>query len=134
MDLQKRIEGSTTRQAKAIFPDTTNHYDTLFGGTALKWMDEVSFITATRFTRQKVVTVSSSKVDFKKPIPSGTICELVAKVKMVGNSSLVVGVEIFVEDMYKDSRELAVYGEFTFVAIDDLKRPINIEANLKKLD
>jgi acyl-CoA hydrolase len=33
-------------------------------------MDEVAFITATRFTR-KDVTVSSDKIDFTKPIPAG---------------------------------------------------------------
>ncbi len=130
MDLSRRIESSTTKVSKAIFPNSTNHYDTLFGGTALKWMDEVSFITATRFTRQKVVTVSSSKVDFKKPIPGGTIAELIGKVKMIGKSSLVVGVDIYLEDMYNDSRELAVHGEFTFVAIDDDRKPISIETNL----
>jgi acyl-CoA hydrolase len=37
-------------------------------------MDEVAFITATRFTR-KDVTVSSDKIDFTKPIPAGTIIE-----------------------------------------------------------
>lgn len=130
MNLEKRIQDSTTRLTKAIFPDVTNHYDTLFGGTALKWMDEVSFICATRFTRQKVVTVSSSKVDFKKPIPSGTIVELIGKVKMIGKTSVVIGVDIFLEDMYKDNRHSAVYGEFTFVAIDDDRKPINIESNL----
>jgi acyl-CoA hydrolase len=51
-------------------------------------MDEVAFITASRFSRQKMVTVSSDKVDFKKPIPSGTFAELVGKVTMVGSSSL----------------------------------------------
>ncbi|OIQ19673.1 MAG: acyl-CoA thioesterase [Bacteriovorax sp. MedPE-SWde] len=130
MDLSRRIENSTTKVSKAIFPNTTNHYDTLFGGTALKWMDEVSFITATRFTRQKVVTVSSSRVDFKKSIPAGTIAELVGKVKMVGKSSIVVGVEIYLEDMYSDDRQLAVHGDFTFVAIGDDKKPISIENHL----
>jgi acyl-CoA hydrolase len=36
-------------------------------------MDEVAFITATRFTRKRCVTVSSDKIDFTKPIPAGTI-------------------------------------------------------------
>jgi acyl-CoA hydrolase len=55
--LQDRIDMSVTRTVKAIFPNTTNHYDTLFGGTALMWMDELAFITATRFSRQRMVTV-----------------------------------------------------------------------------
>ncbi|MFB0925416.1 MAG: acyl-CoA thioesterase [Vicingaceae bacterium] len=123
MERQKEaIRKSETHVVKCVFPNTTNHYDTLFGGTALLWMDEVAFITASRFSRQKMVTVSSDKVDFKKPIPSGTFAELVGKVTMVGSSSLKVKVEIFVEQMYKDHRELAVVGEFTMVAINDNKQ------------
>jgi acyl-CoA hydrolase len=82
--LTKRIEQSVTHTVKAIFPNTTNHYDTLFGGTALAWMDEVAFITATRFSRQRMVTVSSDRIDFNKPVPAGTIAELVGRVKSVG--------------------------------------------------
>jgi acyl-CoA hydrolase len=123
MERQKEaIRKSETHVVKCVFPNTTNHYDTLFGGTALLWMDEVAFITASRFSRQKMVTVSSDKVDFKKPIPSGTFAELVGKVTMVGSSSLKVKVEIFVEQMDKDHRELAVVGEFTMVAINDNKQ------------
>ncbi len=55
--LNNRIEKSVTHTVKAIFPNTTNHYDTLFGGTALMWMDEIAFITATRFSRQRMVKV-----------------------------------------------------------------------------
>lgn len=69
MDIEERIINSTTSIFKAVFPNTTNHYDTLFGGTAMQLMDEVAFITATRFARKRVVTVSSDKIDFKQPIP-----------------------------------------------------------------
>ncbi|MBL7736775.1 MAG: acyl-CoA thioesterase [Chitinophagaceae bacterium] len=122
----KRIERSVTRIFKAVFPDSTNHYDTLFGGMAMSLMDEVAFITATRFSRQKMVTVSSDRIDFKKPIPAGTIIELVGKVSSIGKSSLKVRVEVFVEQMYAYEQEKAISGEFTFVAIDDLRRPTMI--------
>ena len=125
--LRKRIESSVTHTVKAIFPNTTNHYDTLFGGTALAWMDETAFITATRFSRQRMVTVSSDRVDFKKPVPAGTIAELIGTVKSVGNSSLVIRVEVFIEEMYKDERVKAMEGTFTMVAIDDNKQPVKIE-------
>ena len=124
--LKERISKSETRITKAIFPNTTNHYDTLFGGTALQWMDEASFITATRFSRKKMVTVSSDKVDFNHPIPAGTIVELIGKVTEVGRTSLKVQVDIFVEEMYSHSRERAISGLFTFVAIDGFKRPVAV--------
>ncbi|MBE15195.1 MAG: acyl-CoA thioesterase [Dokdonia sp.] len=127
--LEQRILGSETRIFKAVFPNTTNHYDTLFGGTALHMMDEVSFICATRFSRKKVVTISTDKIDFTKPIPQGTIVELIAVVEKVGRTSCVVRVDIFKEDMYSLHRELAVTGFFTFVAIDDDKNPTPILDN-----
>lgn len=126
MDLKKRIEKSKTSIFKAVFPNTTNHYDTLFGGAALQLMDEVAFITATRFSRKRVVTVSSDKVDFTHPIPAGTLVELIGLVSHVGNTSLKVQVEIFIEQMYSEERKMAIQGEFTFVAIDEDKKPISV--------
>lgn len=126
MDINERIKASETRVFKAVFPNTTNHYDTLFGGTAMHLMDEVAFITATRFSRKRMVTVSSDKIDFTRPIPAGTIVELIGKVIHVGNTSLKVDVEIYVEEMYSFERSNAIKGTFTFVAIDEHKKPIKI--------
>jgi acyl-CoA hydrolase len=126
MTIKEKIEQSETRIFKAVFPNTTNHYDTLFGGTAMHMMDEVAFITATRFARKRMVTVSSDKIDFTRPIPAGTIIELIGKVIHVGNTSLKVLVEIYIEEMYSNVREKAITGTFTFVAIDDLKNPVKI--------
>jgi len=126
MTIEERIDLSETRIFKAVFPNTTNHYDTLFGGTAMQLMDEVAFITATRFSRQRMVTVSSDRIDFKKPIPAGTITELVGRVAYIGRTSVKVRVDIFIEQMYSEHREKAVSGEFTFVAIDENKVPIKI--------
>lgn len=126
MDIKERITRSETRLFKAVFPNTTNHYDTLFGGTAMHMMDEVAFITATRFSRKRMVTVSSDKIDFTHPIPAGTIVELVGKVVYVGNTSLKVNVDIYVEEMYSFERSNAIKGTFTFVAIDENKKPIKI--------
>lgn len=126
MSLEDQMKQAETRIFKAVFPNTTNHYDTLFGGTAMQLMDEVAFITATRFSRQKMVTISSERIDFNQPIPAGTIIELIGKVIKVGNTSLVVHVEIFIEQMYAKGREKAISGDFTFVALDENKKPVSV--------
>ena len=89
----------------------------------MQLMDEVAFITATRFSRKIMVTVSSDRIDFEKPIPAGTIIELIGKVSHVGKTSLKVKVEIYIEQMYCETREKAITGEFTFVALDKNKHP-----------
>jgi acyl-CoA hydrolase len=125
-DFQEKINQSETRIFKVVFPNTTNHYDTLFGGTTMQLMDEVAFITATRFCRRKVVTVSSSKIDFNHSIPADTIIELVGRVVKVGNTSIDIRVQIFKEEMYEEGRKKAIEGFFTFVAIDDDRKPMPI--------
>ncbi|KZZ59688.1 acyl-CoA thioesterase [Oleiphilus sp. HI0125] len=115
---EKRKELSLTRITKAVFPDTTNHHDTLFGGTAMQWMDEASFISATRFSRKRLVTVSSDRIDFEHPVPAGSVVELIASVADVGRTSLTVRVEMWVESMYHDGRTKAISGVFKFVAVD----------------
>jgi acyl-CoA hydrolase len=126
MTLQEKIENSVTHTFKAVLPNTTNHYNTLFGGTALQMMDETAFICATRFSRKRMVTVTSDQVHFKQSIPAGTLIELVAKVIYVGNTSLKIQVDIFLEEMYAESRLKAISGIFTFVAIDEQRKPTQV--------
>ena len=126
MELAERIKAAETNIFKAVFPNTTNHYDTLFGGTAMQLMDEVAFITATRFARKRVVTVSSDKIDFTQPIPAGTIIELIGKIEDIGRTSIKVSVEIYIEEMYSIKREKAISGTFTFVALDNDKKPTSV--------
>ena len=126
IEIQRRTDLSVTHVTKAVFPPTTNHHNTLFGGTALAWLDEVSFITATRFCRLPLVTVSSDRIDFNHPIPAGSIVELIGRVVKVGNTSLKVKVEVFVESMRHDGRELAIQGTFSFVAVGEDSRPVPV--------
>ena len=126
MNLEKKIKLSETRIFQTVFPNTTNYYDILFGGTAMHLMDEVAFITATRFTRKTCVTVASDRIDFKKAIPAGTIIELIGSVSKIGNTSLDVKVEIYIEQMYSDIREKAITGNFTLVALDENKKPTKV--------
>ena len=127
--IEEKIRFSETSVAKVVFPTTINHHSTLFGGTALAWMDEVSFVTATRFCRLPLVTVSSDRIDFKYPIAAGSIVELIGRVIKVGNTSLKVEVEVFVEEMYGTGRERAISGVFSFVAIGADNRPIPVLAD-----
>ncbi len=124
--INDRIKDSKTSFVRAVFPGSTNHYNTLFGGVTLKWMDEIAFITATRFGRKKFVTVSTDRIDFNMPIPGGHFVELVGEIIKVGTSSLVVEVSLFLEEMYSDEKVLAVKGSFTLVAIDDDRKPVKI--------
>jgi acyl-CoA hydrolase len=38
--MDKRLNNSKTTQFKVIFPNTLNAHETLFGGTAMQWMEK----------------------------------------------------------------------------------------------
>jgi len=126
MDAELLKQQSETRQVKLVFKNTVNDQNTLFGGSALQWMDEVAYITATRFCRKKVVTISVDNIKFLKPIQYGTICELVGKIGEVGRLKLKINVEIFSGQKYSNEREKAVGGVFTFAAIDENNKPVKL--------
>ena len=126
MNIEEQIEKSETKQVKIVFKNLINDHNTLFGGIALQWMDEVAYITATRFCRKKVVTTSTGKIDFKKPIPYGTIVEIIGKIAKVGAVKLEINVQIFTEEKYSSLREKAVEGNFYFAAVDDKNEPIKL--------
>ncbi|RQP14104.1 MAG: acyl-CoA thioesterase [Chryseobacterium sp.] len=130
MNLELKKQLAETRVFKVVFPKITNHHNTMFGGTVMEMMDEVAFMTATRFCRKPIVTVSSDKIDFKKPIPSGSLVELIGNITRVGTTSVTVQVDIFLENMYAEGREKAVSGQFSLVAVDENMKPVPIFAEV----
>lgn len=127
MHLEERIEKSETKQFKVVFPNTLNDHETLFGGVAMKWMDEVAYITATRFSRLKMVTISTDKIKFKHAIKPGTIAEITGKVVNMDRFKLDIQVEIWVENMHSYDRLKAVESVFTFAAINENGKLISLK-------
>lgn len=127
MDFQEEVARSRTRITKLVFPQDANPLGTLYGGNALHWMDEVAFLTATRFTRRQVVTVSMDRVDFKVPIETGSIVELIGEVARVGTTSVTIVINILCEHPHTGQQEQAITGTLVMVAVDEHMRPVKIE-------
>lgn len=126
ISLEEKINDSRTTLFKAVFPELTNHHNTMLGGKVLEIMDEIAFITATRFSRKRFV-VAGSQVSYKQPIPAGGLIEVIGEVNKVGKTSLTVSVKVFTEEMYNSKRYEAVDAFFTCVAIDENKKSILIK-------
>ena len=123
MTLEDKIAQSETRVFKVVFPDTMNHHNTMFGGRVIMMMTETAFMTATRFSRKTFVLVSSGQVDFTKPIPASTMIELVGRVHKVGNTSIKIQVDVYLERLNEEGREKVASGIFTLVALNEIGKP-----------
>jgi acyl-CoA hydrolase len=123
MKMEEHIKNSITRQFKAVFPWMLNANQTLFGGQQLKWMDEVAYITATRFTRERMFTVHAEKIKFLKAVCPDTIVEIIGRVEKVKWARVFVSIEIFAEEMYGRGRKKATEGTFVFVTVNEDQKP-----------
>ena len=109
---------------RVVFPEFTNHHKTLFGGQALKWMDEIAFIAASREYNKDFVTVKVNSVSFVKPVLQNEIVELRARIITKGNVKVEVEVQGFT--FANDTKELAINGVFTLAAVSKTMRPIRL--------
>ncbi len=126
MELTKRIEQSITRQERVIFKNSVNEHDTLFGGLALKWMDEVAYISASRFAQKMLLTVSAGPINFKLPVPYASFITVEGKVSNVGMVKLTINVKVYIEDKQSGNRTEAIDGDFIFVVVDRNLKPLRL--------
>lgn len=124
--MHKIIEQSMARQSRMVFPKDLNANGTLFGGEAMKWMDEIAFIVATRFTRQRMFTMSTDNVKFLRPILPEHLAEAIGYVEKATPVKLFIKVEIFAEARYEEKREKAIEASFVFVAMNENLSPCRI--------
>ncbi|HEY0926234.1 acyl-CoA thioesterase [Brevundimonas sp.] len=120
---QEEADDGWLRTVEMVFPGTTNHYGTLFGGDALKHMGKAAFVTATRQARGVVVMAATNRIDFKAPINGGDMIELASRVKMTGRSSLAVEVQLWAEGLLSGERRHSATAEFIMVCVDGEGRP-----------
>ena len=121
----------STQQYRVVFPKHLNSNGTFFGGEAMQWLDEVAFITATRYSRQRMITVKIENVRFLKPILPNSIVEINGTIAKAGNIKLYIKIEVFSEEMYSEYREKAIEADFVFASCDDDLIPVPLK--IKKL-
>ncbi|MRJ11209.1 acyl-CoA thioesterase [Ornithobacterium rhinotracheale] len=127
MDKQKTPNDSLTVLTNVVLPNETNHLNNMFGGELLSRMDRACSIAARRHAETaRVVTASVNRVDFKEPIPLGSIVKVVAKVTRAFTSSMEVIADVWVEDTSSGEKRKTNVGIYTFVAVDANNKPIEI--------
>ena len=118
MENESLKEAVEVINTELVFPTHTNHYGTIFGGRVLELMDMTGALAAMRFANEDAVTASIEAVDFKKPIQTGDIVELKAKVIYTARTSMVVKVDVFRVGKLSPGKDFTCRGYLVFVAVD----------------
>lgn len=109
-----------------VLPNDTNTLNNLMGGRLMHWMDIVSAIAAQKHSNRIVVTASVDNISFRHPILLGNVVTLKAKVTRAFNSSMEVRIDVDAEDIPASKKLESNSAYFTFVAVDQSGRPIDV--------
>ncbi len=117
---------SYTLLTDIVLPSETNSLNHMFGGELLARMDRAASIAARRHCNQIVVTASVNYVSFENPIPLDSVVSVSAKVSRAFTSSMEVVLDVIIEDPKKGTKIKTNRAIYTFVAVNDQKKPVPV--------
>lgn len=120
---ERTVEDSRVETVHMVRPNHLNAAGRLFGGMLMQWLDEVAGLVAKRHTRSNIITASVDNLRFIHGAYKGEMIVIIGKVTYVGNTSLEVRVDTYVEHIEDGMRYPINRAYFTMVALDENDRP-----------
>lgn len=108
-----------------IMPENMNDSGRLFGGRLMCWIDEVAGLVGRRHAQMNVTTGTVENLKFLRGAYLREMVVITGRVTYVGNASMEVKVESFVETAGGE-RELINRAYLTMVGIDENDRPCRL--------
>ncbi|AEH62870.1 acyl-CoA thioesterase [Zymomonas mobilis] len=107
-------------------PANTNADGRMFGGWLMGMLDQAAGLVAARHALARVVTVAADSITFHAPVQVGDELSLYARLVKVGRTSMKIEVEGWRRVRHELETIKAISGLFTFVAIDEDRRPCQV--------
>ena len=118
---------SKANQVHIVMPMDVNASYHLFGGRLMEWIDVVAAVAAKRHCHSEVLTAAVDHLSFLAPANLGDTVELVGRVTYVGNTSMEVCVETWVEYFGSEhDAKLVNRAYLTMVALDENGKPTQV--------
>ena len=105
-------------------PADTNPSGDIFGGWLLSQMDIAGGLVAKRRAGSRVATVGVESMTFHLPVFVGDVVCCYAELIRTGRTSMTIRVQAWaIRDAFQSARVKVTEGMFTYVSIDDDRRP-----------
>ena len=125
---------SQSEMSEIVLPNDANPLGALLGGRLMHWIDLAGAMAAHRHSRNHVVTASVDHIDFLVPGRVGDLVILRSSVNRVFNTSMEVGVKVWVENYIADTAQHVASAYLTFVAIDKSSNHLKVAAVIPESD
>lgn len=122
---EKRVTDSLTEQIQLLMPPHINGSGRLFGGMLMQWIDVVAGVVAKRHSECNIITAAIDNLQFKEGAYMGDTVLLVGKITHVGNSSMEVRVDTYVEEL-NGMRKPINRAYLVMVALDANGNPVKV--------
>ncbi len=119
----RKAKDSFITMNELVLPNDTNTFGDLMGGKLMYWMDIAAYLSASKHCNSACMTASVDNLSFKTPIRLGNVICIEACVTRAFNSSMEVHLKVWNQNMITQSRELSNEAFFTFVGLDENKKP-----------
>ncbi len=120
--------------SEIVLPNDTNTLGNLMGGRLMHMMDISAAISAMRHCNRPVVTASVDNVSFSKPIQLGNLVTIESRVSRSFNTSMEVFLRVWGENLQTKEKFITNEAYFTFVALDDNRKPIQVAPIVPETD
>lgn len=96
-DICKKVADSRTEQVHILMYEHINGEGRMFGGRLMEWIDVVAGVVARRHSGMNITTATIDRLDFLAPAYLGDTIVLEGRITYVGNTSMEVRVDTYVE-------------------------------------
>jgi acyl-CoA hydrolase len=115
----RTVASTQSEMTEVILPNDTNTLGNLLGGRLMHYIDVTGAIAAYRHSRTHVVTAAMDHIDFIQPVHVGDLLILKSSVNRAFNTSVEVGVKVWVEHPQTGSLLHVASAYLVFVAVDE---------------
>ena len=110
-------------------PSDTNPQGDIFGGWLVSQMDLAAGILAKTYSKGRAATVAIDTMSFLLPVHIGDVVSCYVELEHVGNTSMVIRVQVWKQVLATGERSQVTEGTFTFVAINEQGKPRRVKAS-----
>ena len=119
MTEERTVQDSMVETVHLIRPNHMNAAGRLFGGMLMQWLDEVAGLVAKRHSRSNIITASVDNLKFIHGAYADDMVVIIGRLTYVGNTSMEVRVDTYVENLADGMRYPINRAYFTMVALDE---------------
>ena len=122
----KQMSYSRIQTVQQMTQQDANIVGNVHGGVIMKLIDTTAGMVAAKHCGTNVVTASIDRLNFLSPAFVGDILRVHANLNFTGRTSMELGVRVEAENFMTGETRYAASAYLTFVALDQLGKPMEI--------